>query len=528
MNDARVAETVLRAFEGDTAPQHVLDRIRDDPPAGFTLFSYDNVVDVDQVAELTASLEAANPSDLPLLVATDQEGGQLIALVGTTDFPGNMALGAAGDPELTERVGRAVGAEMLAVGVNLNYAPVADLNTNPHNPGLGIRSFGDDPRIAAAHVAAIVRGLGSAGVLSTLKHFPGKGHAQVDSHYGLPVIDHERSRLDDVELVPFVAGMEAGADLVMTGHFAIPGITERADLPSTLSKAVLTGLLRDQLGFGGAIITDAFDMGAISQGAGQLIDAIAAVRAGVDLMLLKGESQEVLERGIALANHRGIVPDDRLADAVGRTRRLRQRVAAAARPDLSVVGSPEHRGLARQAAARAVTLVRDDAGLLPLKLETGQRIAAVMPRPTDLTPADTSARVEPGLASALRGHHGDVDEFVVEHSPTSDEIAWVCDQVASHDLVVLGTVSASLEPAQVSLAEALARLDVPIVAVALRTPYDVEVVAVPTAVCTYGLRPASLEALADALFGTASFPGRLPVAVSVRYPRGHGITGSAR
>jgi beta-N-acetylhexosaminidase len=506
-------------------PRDVLARVAENPPAGFTVFALDNARDIAQVRELTAALEEANSSPLPLLIATDQEGGQLIALQGTTPFPGNMALGAASDVELTERVGRAMGTEMLALGVNLNYAPAADLNTNSNNPSLGIRAFGDEPQSVAAQVAAYVRGIRAAGVLATVKHFPGKGDAQVDSHFGLPVIDHDRERLDNVELVPFRAGLAAGADLVMTGHFAIPGLTERDDIASTLSRAVLTGLLRAELGFEGAVITDAFDMGAIAQGAGQVIDAVAAIRAGVDLMLLKGESQQRVEQGLALASHRGLISDGRLGDAVSHTTKLRQRVANSATPELETVGCQAHMDLAREVASRSITLVKNDAGLLPLQLESSCRVVAIMPRPMDLTPADTSSLVEPGLAKALRLHHPNVDEFVVSHPPTDDEIAALRTEINQHDLVVIGTISASLDPQQTALVNAVLDTGAPTVTVALRTPYDLTAYEVAaTHVCTYGLRQPSLDALAAALFGTMPFAGRLPVTVSERYPIGYGST----
>ena len=379
MSQDKIGELLMLAFEGPMPPEPTLHRVRDDPPAGFSLFCLDNVESVEQVYQLTEALQGANTAGLPLLIATDQEGGQLIALTGTTDFPGNMALGAADDIDLTKRVAIAIGSEMLAMGVNLNYAPVADLNTNSENPGLGVRSFGDQPGSVAKHVSAFVAGLREAGVLSTLKHFPGKGQAQLDSHFKLPVISHDRQRLDTVELIPFVAGLEAGAELVMTGHFAIPGITEREDIASTLSSAVLTGLLRDELGFGGAVITDAFDMGAIAQGDGQVIDAIAAVRAGVDLMLLKGAGQDRVEMGLALASHRGIISDARLATATDATRNLRRRVARSERPHLSAVGSTSHRELATEASERSITLVKDHAKLLPIRLNDSARIAAIMP-----------------------------------------------------------------------------------------------------------------------------------------------------
>ncbi len=519
-----VAETLMLAFPGSAPPPEVLDRVRDNPPAGFTIFSYENSVSAEQMLELTTTLQQANSGDLPLLIASDQEGGQLIALVGTTDFPGNMALGAAGDPGLTERVGRAIATEMQALGVNLNYAPIADLNTNPANPSLGIRAYSDDLTLAAAHVGAFVRGSRAAGVLTTVKHFPGKGEARLDSHYGLPVIHHSRHRLDTQELVPFRAGLEAGADLVMTGHFAIPGITERNDIASTLSPAVLTDLLRDDLGFSGAVITDAFDMGAIAQGAGQVIDAVAAIRAGVDLMLMTAATQDRVEQGLALASHRGLISDQRLAAAVDRSRALRRRVADSPRPDLAVVGCEEHKALARDAAERAITMVRNDAGLVPLRLDPSARIAAVMPQPKDLTPADTSSRVPPSLADALRRHHQHVDEHIVGHPPTDADIAAMRQRAEQYNLIVLGTISASMDDRQTALAQQLLDTATPVISIALRTPYDL--LAFPEAetyLCTYGIRPPSMDAVARALFGEIPCRGRLPVTLSHEYPLGFGI-----
>ncbi|MDH5373369.1 MAG: glycoside hydrolase family 3 protein, partial [Acidimicrobiia bacterium] len=369
-------------------------------------------------------------------------------------------------------------------------------------------------------------GLQSEGVIATLKHFPGKGGAALDSHFGMPVINHDRARLDEVELVPFRSGIEANAGLVMTGHFAIPGITEADDLPSTLSTAVLTGLLRKELGYQGAVITDAFDMGAISQGYGQIIDAIAAIRAGVDLLLLKDtlDGQDRLERALELAVKRGLIDPDRITSAQAATRRLRSTVAGRQPPGLDVVSGPHHRALAAEVAARSITLVRNDQNLLPIRLDSGARIAAIMPSPRDLTPADTSSYVRPGLAMALRAHHDAVDEFVVGHPPTNGEVADLTAHAARYDLLVIGTISASMDPAQADLVARLIETGIPAITVSLRTPYDITAYpATLTHICTYSILEPSTTALAAALFGRSPFTGKLPVRVSDRFPAGHGI-----
>ena len=242
-----------------------------------------------------------------MLVAADQEGGQLLGLGdGTTQFAGAMALGATGDDELAERVAGAMARELRALGVNVDYAPVCDLANNPANPMLGIRSFGDDPEAVGRLAVATVRGLQSNGVAATVKHFPGAGDTAVDPHHELPLVARTNAELAQRELVPFRAVLAAGARMVMTGHFALPGGTD--DLPTSLSAAVLRDLLRGQLGFDGVTVTDALDMRALGQGSAQIVDAIAALRAGEDVLLGTPDERalERLEEGLDQAQRRGL------------------------------------------------------------------------------------------------------------------------------------------------------------------------------------------------------------------------------
>lgn len=507
----------MLAFDGRMPPPRILDWIARRSLGGFTLFRPLNYDDPGQIREMTAALQhAARASgQAPLLIATDQEGGQLTAMgEGTTQFAGNMALGATRDPELTRRVGRAIGLELAAMGVNVNYAPVLDLNTNPRNPSLGIRAFGDDPALAATLGAAFIEGLQSAGVAATMKHFPGKGEAAVDSHYSMPVIAHDRTRLEAIEFPPFKAAIAAGARLLMTGHFAIPALTGTTAYPATVARRVMTDFARGEMGFEGVIITDALDMGAITQGAGQIIDVIAAVRAGVDLMLNKDDpdTQERLYAGLHLAHTRELIDDAHLRSSVERILELKAWVTAQPQPELDTVGCAEHRALEAELARRSITLLRDTAGLLPLRLAAGARIAAIMPEPVDLTPADTSSTIRPHLAAALRAYHANVDEFIIEPDPGHDTIAALRERLADYDLLVLGTINASMRPEQAALANELLQLGVPTVTVAMRTPYDLAVLpSTTTHLCTYSIQPASLDALAAALFGEFTPGGRLPV-----------------
>lgn len=505
---------LLLAFSGTALPDEVATRLSTRPAAGITLFRYLNVADVQGLRALTDAIQSLAPSGQPFIVAADHEGGQLIGIGSdATPFAGNMALGAAGDTELTRRVAAAIGRELRALGVNVNYAPVADLATQSANPAVGTRSFGDDPAVVAEHVAATVRGLADVGIAATLKHYPGGGEAVSDPHHGLPAIDGARQRFDQVELVPFRAGIVAGARLVMTGHPALPGLTGENDLPATLSQAVLRGLLRDELGFGGVAVSDALDMAALPQGPERGLDAVAALAAGQDLLLLppNDDHRRVIEANVRHAAARGLLTDGRMAEARLRVARLRADLSPA-EGEPAVVGCADHHLLAAELAERSVTLVRDEGGLLPLRPGDGATIGAIMPQPADRTPADTSSSVTPMLASALRGHHRDVVELVVPQAPTASDIAAAREWAVAHDMLIIGSIDASFEPSQAELVRALLMIDMPAVTVAQRTPWDLGAYpASTTHVCTYSVHEPSMVALAAALFGERPFVGRLPV-----------------
>ena len=526
---SQIGYKLMLAFDGAEPPAHIRKWLAERNTGGFSLFRHANVVSPGQVRMLTAELQslAAQSGQRPLLIAVDQEGGQLNALgEEMTQFAGNMALGAARDAELARRVGQAVGRELAAVGVNINYAPNCDINTNPKNPACGARSFADDPALAAEMAAALVTGMQAEGVAATIKHFPGKGEAKVDSHYQMPLIDHSRERLEAMVLRPFQSAINAGAKLVMTGHFAIPSIAENPHIPATLSRAVMHDLVRHELGFEGVTITDALDMGAITQGAGQIIDVIAAVRAEVDLMLLMLDPAvaERIYAGLQLGYTRELVRDTHLIHSLERVYALKAWAAQFKQPSLDVVACAEHQQLAQELADRSVTLVRNDAGLLPLRLNADARIGVMMPKPKHLTPADTSEHITPTLGMAVRAHHPHVDEIITTHSPTDHEIAALRQKAAQYDLLIVGTISASMNPAQAAMVNALLALDVPMITVALRTPYDISVYPdAKTHLCTYSILPPSMTALAKALWGDIPTQGKLPVTIAGHYLFGHGL-----
>jgi beta-N-acetylhexosaminidase len=303
---------------------------------------------------------------LPLLTAGDFEFGVGMRIKGATPFPRAMAFGAAGDPALVEQAARITAAEMRAIGVHVNFAPDADVNNNPRNPVINTRSFGEDPARVAPMVAAAVRGLEQGGVLAVLKHFPGHGDTDVDTHLGLATVPHDRARLDAVELAPFRAGIAAGASGVMIAHLEVPAVEPEPGRPASLAAAVTTRLLRGDLGFRGLAMTDSMAMQAVTKMAGAGEAAVRAFEAGNDLVLDPPEPDAALDALLAAARS-GRLPLDRIDTSARRVLAIKERLRlpTARTVDLArvpdVVGSRAHRAVAQAVADRAVTLARGSA-----------------------------------------------------------------------------------------------------------------------------------------------------------------------
>jgi beta-N-acetylhexosaminidase len=308
---------------------------------------------------------------------------------------------------------------------------------------------------------------------------------------------------------------------MMSAHIALPNLNgasghKGGPTPATLSKTILTGLLRQRLGFDGLIVTDAMDMHALDQGPGLAAEAMAALDAGADLVLFNHDLAKVEAAFpvVAQAARRGLLAPAGIQASARRILALKTWVGRAKQPPLSVIGSRPHRALALEVARRSVTLVRKESGRLPLRLDRAARVAVLVPRPEDLTPADTSSYLIPTLAAAIRRHHPRVEEIVMPMAPSASEVRALRARLADCDLAVIGTINATVQRGQADLVEAVVKQGTPTIAVALRTPYDLKAYpAVKTYACTYSILPPSMEALADALFGKAAFEGRLPVSL---------------
>lgn len=523
-----IGQKLMLSFVGTEPSQEIAQTLQSRHVGGVTLFRALNVVDPAQVRALTAALQKAarKSGQPPLLIAADQEGGQFLAIDGgATRFPGNLALGATGSSDLSYKAGYAIGSELAAMGVNVNYAPSCDVNSNPLNPVIGTRSFGEDSVQVARLSAAMVRGMQDAGVAATAKHFPGHGDTASDSHHEMAVVPHDRGRMQRVEFPPFQAAIDAGVRLMMTAHVAFPAFHDGLMLPATLSSRLLRELLRDELGFNGVIISDALDMAAFSQD-DLVIDALATAAAGVDLLLLSADHalHEIMFKRLLQASQRLLLSPEEMCRSAERIITLKGWIARQPQPELDVVGSAEHQLLACEIAERSVTLVRDDAHLLPLRLPAEARVAVIVPQPLDLTPADTSSYITCSLGAALRAYHPAVDEFVVDQNLTATEIAALKQRVTGYDLAIVGTINAAPGSAQAALVDELLTTQTPVITVALRMPYDLQAYpTAPTYVCAYSILPPSMDALARAFFGHIPFVGRLPVSIPALYERGYAL-----
>ncbi len=487
-----------------------------------------NVETPEQLRRLTAGVEAlcgaGRHPGLPALIGVDQEGGRVQRLreVGTS-FPAAMALGATGSAEHARRWGLATARELRAVGLNHDYAPVFDVNNNPLNPVIGTRSFGESAELVTRRGLAAFAGLREGGVVATAKHFPGHGDTQVDSHLGLPAIEHGLERLRVVELAPYQAAIDAGIPVVMSAHIVFPAWDPKG-LPATLSHPVLTDLLRRELGFDGVIISDAMVMKAIAVEYGVVDGAVTFVAVGGDLVLGADEHDRAVYQAVLDTVKGGGIAREQLAASVRRIARLKRWLAAQPPADPAWLNHPEHRAWSAAIARDAVTLLRDDAGALPLRrdarlavLDCAYTVLLDLPLPESST-----------LAEALRPRFPEAQGLVVEgRGPSEDQLAAARAAVDTADAVVIGTRSTRLFPGQAVFVEAVlgwAGPGKPVVAVALLDPYDLTAYpAAPTALATYGSTPELLEALAAVLAGDERPRGRLPVSLPGLYDAGHGL-----
>jgi beta-N-acetylhexosaminidase len=472
---------------------------------------------------------------VPLLNTADFEGGVGFRIAGATAFPRLMTFGAARDERLAREAGRVTGEEARAIGVHVNFAPVVDVNNNPRNPVINTRSFGEDPAMVGRLAAAYIQGLQSAGVFATLKHFPGHGDTDVDSHLGLPVIKHPRDRLEKIELPPFKAGIAAGAEAVMTGHIEMPAFDPTPSTPTTLSAPIVEGLLRKELGFSGLVYTDSMGMAGVTAMYGPADAAVRAVLAGNDVVLHSPDDGAAL-RGIVEAVKAGKIAEARITASAERILRAKARlglhrgrvVALDAVPNL--VGTRANQAIADEVSRRSLTLVRDERNDVPLKVgrESSLLYLSVLDYPSGWRIAAPSRRFIP----ELRERWPNVTAIELSDRTTPAELELVRAMAPRFDAVVASmfvrTASASgridlAQPVQ-GLLQAIARQKRPFVAVLFGNPYAATATPeLPAILLTYDFYDRAEASAVRALAGETAIGGRLPIALPGIAPLGAGL-----
>lgn len=497
-----------------------------------------NTRDPHQIADLSNGIQQASleqPRGLPLLITTDQEHG-IVCRVGkpATLFPGAMAIGAGRSRTDARTLGRISGAELRAMGINQDYSPDADVNVNPANPVIGVRSFGADPDAVAELVVAEVKGYQAARVAATAKHFPGHGDTAVDSHTGFPVITHSRELWEKLDAVPFRAAIAAGIDTIMTAHIQFPALDGSGD-PATLSRPILTGILREELGYDGVVVTDSLGMEGVRTKYGDNRVPVLALKAGVD-QLLNPPSLDVAWHAVLQAVQIGELTEARLDESILRILRLKARLglferAHVTRADVeAAVGTKSHLATADRIADRTTTLLVNEDGILPLDHLTEPRILVVGADPA--SPSGTTGPPTGVLAAALTELGFTATALSTGTAPSQAAIAQAVTAARDADAVVVGTYNVTAASSQRILVEQLLATGKPVVAVAIRNPYDVaQLPTVKGYLASYSWTDVELRAAARVIAGRVSPRGRLPVPVQqaddptqVLYPLGHGLT----
>ncbi|MGA5406144.1 glycoside hydrolase family 3 protein [Streptomyces lavendulocolor] len=528
--DANLKEIGVRTAAELIARYHV---------GGIIYFSWaHNTRDPHQIADLSngiqrAALDRAVP--VPLLISIDQEHG-IVARIGepATLMPGAMALGAGGSRSDARRAAHLAGTELAAMGIRQNYAPVADVNVNPANPVIGVRSFGADPRAVAGMVAAQVSGYQRAGVAATSKHFPGHGDTSVDSHYGLPTITHTREQWRTLDAPPFRAAIAAGIDSIMTAHIVVPALDPAED-PATLSRPILTGILREQLGYDGVVVTDSLGMEGVRTKYGDDRVPVLALKAGCD-QLLNPPKLSVAWNAVLAAVRSGEISEARIDESIRRILRLKAKLGLFHEPYVThdavdrTVGTRPHLATADRIAERTTTLLLNEGGLLPLD---SARLPNLLVVGADAaSPSGTTGPPTATLAGALAELGFTTTVLPTGTAPTTAKIDEAVAAAAGKDAVVVGTYNVTATSSQRTLVSRLAATGVPVVTVAIRNPYDIaRLTGQRATLATYSWTDVELRAAARVIAGRARPEGRLPVPVQcaddptqVLHPVGYGLT----
>jgi beta-N-acetylhexosaminidase len=527
--EEQIGQLFVVGFPGPTVTPEIADLIQNYHVGGIVLFSR-NLHDIHQIRQLTHDLQMLAQKAghrYPLLISIDQENG-MVRRFGdsTTIFPGNMTLGAIASTQLTREVAQVTGIELKALGINMNLAPVADVNNNPENPVIGVRSFGEDPHKVAQLLTAMLEGYRDAGIITCLKHFPGHGDTATDSHLALPSIPYPLERLEQLELIPFQRGIEAGADSIMIAHLYLPALMPAdAILPATISSHIVRDLLRTKLGYTGIIITDCLEMKAVAATIGIETGAVLAIQAGNDLILVSHtyEHQKGSIQAVKQAIDTGQLARQSIQEASERVRQLKARMLSwntlPSADQLSIISTESHQQLRDTAYALSTTVVRDQQHLLPIQLSDQQKILVLTIQPDAYTPAADKSDPSNIFVEQIRQRHSQVEEITIIPKTIMEVLPGIDRTIRNFAMIIIVTVNANRDHDQRNFVQHVLKLGKPTIGLAVYNPYDL--LAFPelgTYVVTYEYTAPALTAAVRVLCGELPAQGKLPISLPGLYP----------
>jgi len=502
----------MAGFDGPYLDEKFIDLIKTWKIGNVILFAW-NITGKDQLRELCLDIQklVLEETGLPAFIAIDQEGGAVSRLPGdATRIPGAMAIASTGDPENAYAAGRLTATELRALGVNFNLAPVLDVNSNDANPVIGVRSYGEHPETVVRFALPMMRGLDDGGTLSCGKHFPGHGDTSVDSHLALPVVDKPMDELRGIELEPFRAAVDAGIPAIMSSHIVFPQLDP--NLPATMSRKILTGLLREEMGFQGLIMTDCMEMKAIQHSFGTVKGTVEAAKAGADLLLVSHTASLAADSAKALreALEAGEIDRTEWDRSLERISALKRDYLNRPAADPSVVGSEAHKKANRRLLERTLTPIRVPGGRFPPLGDSPVFVGCPIFRATNVSNLADDPLTFPAYMAEKLGGRAEASSS----NPTEDEIAAIVERAPGASCIVVGTYNGHLYRGQLELVNRLTSVGVPVVAVALRNPYDLRDLDPSVwSLAAYEYTDQSFDAVANVLLGRSEAVGKPTVKV---------------
>lgn len=517
--EQKVGQMFIIGFESPYIDEHVNKVIKEFHIGNLVYFSR-NIKSSKQLYEMNKELQkmSIKENNVPMFISIDQEGGMVTRIPkGATFFPGNMALSAGGTMQDAYKEGCYCGKELKALGINMNLAPVLDVNNNPDNPVIGVRSYGESPERVANFGAAYIKGLQENGVIATGKHFPGHGDTSTDSHLDLSIVPHDKKRLEEIELYPFKKAIKSGLKAIMSAHVIFPAY-EKESLPATLSKKVLTDLLRGELGFNGLILTDCMEMKAIDTYFGTEKAAVMAVEAGSDLICISHSMDKQIGayNNLLAAVKNGRISEDRIDESVNRILDFKNELEVDKFLNSSfeeietIINNKVHKEFSQNISEQSITLFKNE-GMLPLK--DGEKILTVSTNAVSLTGADDSLS-ERSIAAVIKRNFESFDNEVIDLQPSTQQAEYIVETCKKYDKVIVFSYNAHLYKEQSKLVSEIYHENKNIIVISMRNPYDIkEFSYIPCYAAAYEYTPISLNSLMKFLKGEIKGSGNCPVSL---------------